>query len=294
MPGIPAYARILLVSAFALAVGPGSAAPSAAGMEAYKMKDDFAIEPLSDCSLQYYYYIPAGNFAWFWAFAGPIQNEIMGAFFEVGDISMYTGDACDPGVCHMLNRVRILDFGGYGDVYPGLNSIDIAVYCSDEEGCPVGPMLWHSGAYDCVRGWNYIDVEPPVCLSPCSVVTGPPPVGPRILVTAMCIGTDCFYPAWGFDNISTPLFSGSEMHDLSCLTALYPRPQNSHYGTVHSGYYGEGFMYCPPIWINDGRDTTRDGSQFGAIELAWTIYLSCSGPTASEATTWGGIKSMYR
>jgi hypothetical protein len=87
------------------------------------------------------------------------------------------------------------------------------------------------------------------------------------------------------------------MHDESCLPALYPRPYVSHYNTIHSGFYGWAHylgMYCPPGWFLDGRDTTDDGSQYGFIELAWTIYLGYTGPTATEPTTWGAIKSMYK
>lgn len=99
---------------------------------------------------------------------------------------------------------------------------------------------------------------------------------------------------WGADNISTPLGEGCPMHDLGCLPALYPRPYVGHYSIMHSGYYGQGFEYCPPLWFKDGNDTTADGSQYGFVELKWRIYLACSGPTATEGTTWGDIKSMYR
>jgi hypothetical protein len=85
------------------------------------------------------------------------------------------------------------------------------------------------------------------------------------------------------------------MHDTGCLPALYPRPEASHYATVHSGYYGTGVIqYCPPQWFIDQGDTTPDGTQYGFIELAWRIYLICTGPTGLEGTSWGKIKSMYR
>ena len=63
---------------------------------------------------------------------------------------------------------------------------------------------------------------------------------------------------------------------------------------MHSGYYGQGFRYCPPRWFKDGRDTTPDAIEYGYVELAWRIYLTCSGPSGVEPTTWGNIKSMYR
>jgi hypothetical protein len=63
---------------------------------------------------------------------------------------------------------------------------------------------------------------------------------------------------------------------------------------MHSGYYGKELEYCPPVWFKDKNDTTPDGSEYGFIELAWTIYVICSGPTATQPAAWGSIKSMYR
>ena len=84
------------------------------------------------------------------------------------------------------------------------------------------------------------------------------------------------------------------MHDYGCLPALYPRPYNSHYASIHSGYYGKDFEYCPPRWFRDGRDSTPDGTQYGFCELAWRLYITCAGPSASQPATWSDIKSMYR
>ena len=84
------------------------------------------------------------------------------------------------------------------------------------------------------------------------------------------------------------------MHDIGCLPALYPRPHTGHYPTIHSGYYGVNFQYCPPLWFLDGRDQTDDGTEYGFIELAWRIYLSCGGPTAAETPAWSTIKALYR
>jgi len=270
------------------------AQPAGGRLQAFQMREDFGTETLSDCYLQYYYYVPCPTWSWFWAFCGPITGETMGAFFDLGDLSTGTGAACDPDVCHTLETVRIFDYAGYGTVYPGLFTIEMDVYCSTEQGCPAGPKLWTSGPLETHFAWNYVDIEPPLCLTTCSAIPGPPPSAPRILVTATHTGTDGFYPCWGFDNISTHLEAGCVMHDISCLPALYPRPMASHYGVIHSGYFGTGLQYCPPFPIMDGRDTTRDGSQYGFIELLWTIYLGCSGPSAAEASTWGSIKSIYR
>ncbi len=53
-------------------------------------------------------------------------------------------------------------------------------------------------------------------------------------------------------------------------------------------------FWYPPVWFTDQNDTTPDAAQYGYVELAWRIYLVCSGPTSTEPTAWGNIKSMYR
>ncbi len=170
------------------------------------------------------------------------------------------------------------------------------VWCADQDGCPIGTPLWSSGPYETHFAWNYIAVDPPVSVCPC-VVNPDPPSAPRFLITATHIGTNGAYPAWGFDNICTPIEFGCELHDYGCLPVLYPRPYNSYFPTMHSGYYGNGgFTYCPggPAWFIDGCDTTANGTMYGFIEIAWRAYIICSGPTANEPSTWGNIKAMYR
>jgi hypothetical protein len=271
------------------------AATNATALEskAYRMRDDFGMEPLSDCQLNYYYYVPCPTLCWFWSFTGWEYGDVVGAWFQVGDLSMNTGAACDPVECHTLDRIRVLDFAGYGSIH-GCCIVEFDLYCCDEYGCPVGPSLWNSGILGLDYAWNYINVDPPISICGCSVNPGSPPSAPRLLVTAIHWGNPPSYPAWGADNISTQALEGCEFHDLSCLPALYPRPYSSIYPTMHSGFYGQDFRYCPPLWFKDGRDTTPDAIEYGYIELAWRIYLTCSGPTNVEPATWGNIKSMYR
>jgi hypothetical protein len=266
-------------------------------MKAFQMREDYGAAPLSDCYLQYYYYIPCPTYSWFWAFSFQCPDEVIGVLFDLGDVSMGTGLACDPEACHSLETLRIFDYAGYGTAYPGRWTIRFDVYCSDELACPIGPPIWTSGPEEFVFGWNYIDISPPVCLTPCCTAEDPVPSSPRILITATGIGTDCSYPVWGFDNIGTCVEEGCVMHDIGCLPALCPRPTVSHYDMIHTGYYGfsnGGFEYCPPLWFCDGKDLSSDCSETGFIEALWRIYLGCTGPTADEPTTWGNIKSIYR
>jgi hypothetical protein len=275
--------------------------------KAYQMREDYGTEPMYNCALQYYYYIPCPTYSWFWSFTGWAVGDVVGEVFLIGDHSTGGWPDADPYMCHTLEQIRVLDFAGYGTVYPGMFTVEFCVWCADPtDNNPVRNLdppptylpLWCSEPYETHYGWNYVLTNPPdgVCLTPCCLEPGPPPGYPFILVTAKCIGTAGVYPAWGFDNICTPIGTGCIMHDLGCLPALYPRPYVSHYSYIHSGYYGTcyDFEYCPPLWFCDGCDTTPDCSQFGFIELAWRIYLIASGPTPTEPSSWGNIKAMYK
>jgi hypothetical protein len=270
-------------------------ATSAVALEkkAFQIKEDFGTEPLYDCTLNYYYYIPCPTYSWFWAFSGFTPGDIVGMCFNIGDEGTGGYDPCDPAICHTLEQFRILDFAGYGTIYPTLFTAQFDVYCSPEECCgPTAPFvhLWNSGDIETHYAWNYIVVDPALCLTDCWSVDY---FG--IIITATHVGTVGAYPAWGMDNISTALEVGCVMHDLGCLPALYPRGWcGGPAPKVHGGYVGTfPFQYWPPLMFCDGRDTTPDCTQFGGIEMAWRIYLICAGPTATEPSTWGNIKSMY-
>jgi hypothetical protein len=262
-------------------------ATSAFGLEskAYQLREDFGTEPTYDGALQYYYYIPCPTYSWFWAFSGFAPGDMLGAVFTIGDQGTGGYDPLDPAICHELEQFRILDFAGYGTVYPGLFTVEFSVYCAGADYCPVGAPIWLSGPLETHFAWNYFLVDPPLCLTPCY----DPPADFNVLLMAHHIGTEGTYPAWGCDNISTTLEQACILHDLGCLPVVYPRTSS------RTGFYGIGGVpsYCPPQYFCDGRDTTPDCTQFGRIELAWRLYLICGGPTANESSTWGNIKSMY-
>jgi hypothetical protein len=269
-------------------------ATSAFGLEkkAYQLKDDFGMEPQYDGALQYYYYIPCPTYSWFWAYTGWVPGEVIGSTFCIGDQGTGGWAPLDPLNCNTLEQFRILDFAGYGTVYPGLFTVEFDLWCGDG-----AYHLWNSGPYETGFAWNYIPVVPPVCFTEClgygSVCCDPATL--PILITATHTGTNGVYPAWGMDNISTGIEVGCVFHDLGCLPAVYPRTSPCTPGGVHGGYISDGITwYTPAIGFADGRDTTPDASQFGFIELAWRVYIICEGPTATEPSTWGNIKSMYR
>jgi hypothetical protein len=261
---------------------------------AFKTRDDFGMAPLQYSYLQYYYYVPCPTYSWFWGFFGWAQGDKVGQFFTIGDTPTAGFPACDPTLCHDVVGFRILDFSGYGQVYPGLYTVKFNIYCCDATGCPVGEPLWESGSIETVPDWNTVMLDSALYVTACC--TQPmPPAYPRILLTATHIGSDCDFPQWGMDNVSAPALLSCTMHDAGCLAALYPRPSSSHYTTIHSGYYGIDFANCPPIWFVDGGDTTPDGDVYGYLEFAWRLILECTGPhEATEPTSWGAIKAMYK
>ena len=275
-------------------------ATSALALEkkAYQMREDFGTAPLYDCALQYYYFIPCPTFSWFWAFTGWTPGEVIGHCFNIGDQGTGGWNFCDPSLCQTLEQIRVLDFAGYGTVYPTMFTFEFDVYCAPEHCCgTTAPFihLWKSAPLVTHFGWNYFLADPGLCLTPCCLMPRPA-CEPSIVITATMTGSDATYPAWGFDNISTPVEGGCVLHDIGCLPAVYPRsPCGAVPPKVHSGYIGAyPFQYWPPLCFCDGSDTTPDCSQFGCIELAWRIYIVCAGYTPAATSTWGNIKSMYR
>jgi hypothetical protein len=261
--------------------------------KAYQMKEDFGTEPLYDCALQYYYYVPCPTYSWFWAFSGWSPGDIIGMCFNIGDEATGGWGVCDPYVCHEIGQIRVLDFSGYGTVYPGLFTVQFDAYCAPEACCgPYAPVvhLWSSGPLETHYAWNYFDVHPPLPLTTCWASDN---FG--FVLTATMTGSEGGYPAWGFDNISTALETGCLMHDVGCLPVVHPRGACGGIDPkVHTGYIGTfPFEYWPPAEFCDGRDTTPGCSQFGSVELAWRVYMFCSGPDATKPSTWGNLKSMY-
>lgn len=283
--------HIGLIALLALLTGSPSFAVE---QQAYLYTEEFGQEPLYDGVLQYFYYIPCPEPSWFYSFYGFEVGDVIGEWFEIGDLSTGGFGPCDPADCHTLEQFRVLSLAGYGVLYPEAYTVEFNIYCSDAYGCPVGPSLWNSEPVETRNGWNYFTIDPPLSICPCAVDPGPPPSTPRMLITLTHTGDHADYHEWACDCIGEPVLQGCAMHDFGCTPALYPRPYVSHYSTMHSGYYGKGFEFCPPQWLKDKRDTTADGSQYGFVELAWRIYLICSGPSGTEATTWSDIKSMYR
>lgn len=101
---------VIVIFVLLLAASPAACLES----KAYGFREDFGMEPLDGCALNYYYYIPCPTYSWFWSQYGFEIGDIVGAWFQVGDISMFGWEPCDPEGCHTLEMFRVLDFSGYG------------------------------------------------------------------------------------------------------------------------------------------------------------------------------------
>jgi hypothetical protein len=248
-------------------------------VKACRMREDFGSEPLYDCVLQYYYHIPCPTYSWFWAYYGWEPGDILSTSFRLSDQGTGGYDVCDPIICTGLDQIRILDFAGYGTIYPGLFTIEMSVYCSDASPYP-GYSLWRSGPLETHFGWNYFDVNDPDG-RPLSVAGCFDGVATSFAVTMHMVGSEGVYPMVGFDNIGTALEVACELHDRGCMPAVYPRDwAGGEEPRVHSGYVGQSrFQYWPPLGMPDGT-CVSPGSvcERGFVEAAWRIYMACWSP----------------
>lgn len=191
----------------------------------------------------------------------------------------------------------MLDLAGYGTLYPGLFTIELDAYCTDEARAPA-QHIWNSGPIETALGWNYFVIDPSIRLhTSCEGFAQ----NPTIVVTMTFTGTEGTYPVVGFDNIGNAAEAGCVMHEYGCLPSYYPRGWvGGDNPRVHSGYVGRfAFEYWPPLALPDGMHPVSSPPEtFGYVEAAWRVYLGCYGPTKSPAavdpTSWGGIKSLYR
>jgi hypothetical protein len=273
-------------------------------VEAFQMEEGIEYPPYYDCYLSNFYYVPCPTYSWFWAYSGWEPGDIIGSSFTIGEQPTGPGWPCDPQICGDLRGIQVLDFAGYGTVYPGKFTFELEIYYVDTTGAP-GCNIWNSGPLETGYGWNYFEADRPVDLWACPGFCFPWDQGcpyPTFLVTMKFTGTDGGYPALGFDNVSKPAESGCAMHDTGCLPAVYPRAgPGASEPKVYSGYVGTyPFEYWPPRPFPDGKHATQPSGEewYGFVEPAWRIYLYCSGPTASppeaQPATWGTLKSLYK
>jgi hypothetical protein len=261
----------------------------------YQFRDDN--EPMYDCALQYYYYIPCPTYSWFWGYSGWEPGDVLGASFTIGDQGTGGFPPGDIYNCDWLEGIQVLDLSGCGVYYPGLFTIELDVYCADERGRPCD-HLWNSGPLETDLGWNYFFVDPPVHLFPsCQDYYQ----HPSIVVTMTFTGKEGGYPVIGFDNIGTAVDAGCLMHDYGCYPAHYPRSWvGGDQPRVHSGYVGSyAFEYWPPLALPDGMHAGGGiPATYGYAEAAWRAYVLCEGwtkcPEGVRPTSWGGIKDLYK
>ena len=147
-------ATILLVTLTVLFAGASTV--SGFDKKAFRMREDFGAEALYDCYIQYYYYMPCPTYSWFWGISNE-GKDTYGVFFMVGDVSMGSGQACDPLLCFSPYTLRVLDFAGYGTAYPGLFSVKFEKSAFLPEGITDLPEEYMARMY--VKHGNVIALE---------------------------------------------------------------------------------------------------------------------------------------
>ena len=66
----------------------------------YMMREDYGVEALQGCTLQYYYYIPCPTYSWFWAYYDWDCGDIVGTVYTIGEEGTGGHLACDELNCH--------------------------------------------------------------------------------------------------------------------------------------------------------------------------------------------------
>ncbi len=232
------------------------------------------------CELSYYYLI--SDCAYVTIIPG-IENRTVGVHFTMSDPVPWLS-ACDTSTCLTLDEIEIVL---YWVLPPGNDqSMNIKVYAADENGEPVGEPLGNRDFQP-----TYVDTtlfpvchidftndgsEPGLDLSSC---------GGDFLVL-LTWKNDTGHPYVVLDNVSSCVDSCSS-NPVCCQMGsepyVYPRTTVRTHDYGFEGSWSKGHAYCDP----NGCDT------YGALEALWTCRF-CTLTPATQPTTWGTIKALYR
>jgi len=275
MKRIPAVALLVML---VLAVAAATAGPV---LQYCEVPERGSVERQDEYLLGYYN-LCSGFGTWLWGWDGYCQASFLryppqyGTCFDLAD---------SPGECRHLE-----DVWWVGRSFYHYDTVDVEIFCADENACPVGAPL--AGIYDCSvvyhsPSWHRFDFGGlPLC--GCDAGAG------RFIVMISHNGeeTESFSDA-NHKNIE----AGCE-YEWRC--------------SGHSYVYRSYVSYCDvygepgPLWIA-GPDYgctnvpavppgCHDHDYSTGYYTEWLIdcYVSCNGPTRTEPTSWSEVKSLYR
>ncbi len=238
------------------------------------------------CTLSYFYTVPGCG--WVWVIDGIEENESFGVRFNMTDEVPFH-DPCDTSACLTLDALKIMLY----DVLPppADQSMNLRVYAAGEGGDPLGDLLGNVDFEPSYAGTASFTTEiidftkggstPGLDLSGCG--------GDFVVILTWLNSTG--HPCFVLDNISTCVESCAVDPDccqMGTYPYVYPRT------TPHTHYYGYfGSWLTDPDPTCDFRDSTTLCDEYGYIEGMITSYF-CTVSQATEPSTWGSIKAMYK
>jgi hypothetical protein len=210
------------------------------------------------------------------------ENESFGVCFNMLQ-TVYGCIPCDTSQCLTLDVIELIFYDVLAP--PADQSMNVKVFGADPDGEPLEDLLGNldftpsyaeSAAFTSVEiDFTNGAVEPGLDLSSCGgrfvvILTWKNPTG---------------HPALVLDNVGTCVDSCAV--EAACCQMgtepyLYPRP-------IHTYYYGAEWAWSKQDSICDPGGCVT----YGCLEALWTCGF-CTKTAATEPTTWGGIKALYR
>jgi len=234
----------------------------------------------ASCELSYYYLI--GDCAYVTVYPG-IENHSIGVHFNMTDVVPWLAP-CDTNRCLTLDEIEIVL---YYVLPPGNDqSMNVKVFAADENGEPVGSPLGNRDfepAYVdttlfplCRIDFTNEGSVPGLDLSGCG----------GNFVVLLTWKNDTGHPYLVLDNVSWCVDSCTT-NPVCCQMGsepyIYPRTTIHTYDYGVEGSWSKGPAICDP----------KGCSTYGPLEALWTCRF-CTLTPATQPTTWGTIKALYR
>ena len=278
--------RLMIIVSIALLVIPGLVSGSGTGKLDVKrgvMRD--VGPPLmssgADCVMGSYYMLDGCGFAT--VVEGIGENETFGVCFSMSEPDGFH-EPCDTLACMRLDIVEIVLYDVLAP--PADQSMNLKIYSVGPDGEPAGELLGNRDfepAYVDTAVFTSVEIdftnggmEPGLDLSGCS----------GCFVALLTWKNSTGHPCLALDNISSCVDecgTSPECCEMGAAPYVYPRPRTHTYFYGSEGAWARQDSICDP----------QGCGAYGCLEAIWDCGFCTSG-TATEATTWGGIKANYR
>jgi hypothetical protein len=232
------------------------------------------------CVKSYYYLLEACPYVT--VLDGIEADETFGMHFNMLD-SVHGHPPCDTSACLTLDVIELVFYDVLAP--PEDQSMNVRVFGADPDGELVGSLLGNRDfepSHTMPGGFSAVEIdftnggmEPGLDLSGCA----------GNFVVLLTWKNSSGRPGFVLDNIGTCVDScavESACCDMGSAPYVYPR-------AIHTYYYGTE-------WAWSKQDSVCDlggCGTFGCLDALWTCGF-CTQSAATDPTTWGGIKAMYK